>query len=313
MTLRDIITPLSVEEFLRICRDREFFHGRGSKGRYADLLPWEYFNQILDQHRLDYPRLRLFRSGEALAPASYIDHFIDFRRIPYTRANAERVHWELWNGAMIHFADIDEMSLPIQTLTSDITKTMRAPVSANVFLGTNDSVGFATHRDGHDVLVVQVHGRKHWRIFGFTNQTDSPELGARRDDTPPPHPVWEGAIEEGDFLYIPKGCWHSASGNSGPTLHLTFGIRRRNGIDYLLWLLTQLREQSILNEDIPNSVNGEHLADYLASLSTDLLRHISTETAAHFLDSFGLRRSHAKFTLPHTSPNSPPSNTREDP
>ena len=40
----------------------------------------------------------------------------------------------------------------------------------------------------------------------------------------PDAPLWEGMLEDGDLLYIPRGWWHVATPLDEPTLHLTVGV-----------------------------------------------------------------------------------------
>ena len=44
----------------------------------------------------------------------------------------------------------------------------------------------------------------------------------------PDTPLWEGMLEDGDLLYIPRGWWHVATPLDEPTLHLTVGV---NNVD----------------------------------------------------------------------------------
>jgi hypothetical protein len=70
--LASLITPLPVEEFLRSSLGKQFHYFPGETGRFAGLLPWARLNQILEEHRLEPPRLRLVKSGASVPSSSYL-------------------------------------------------------------------------------------------------------------------------------------------------------------------------------------------------------------------------------------------------
>src|SRR5258708_3121010 len=105
------------------------------------------------------------------------------------------------------------------------------------------------HWDGHDVLILQVHGRKLWKVYPMTRE--HPIQGDPKDEKPPEEPVWEGMLESGDLLYIPRGWWHVAVPVDEPTLHLTVGLHRPTGLDFVSWYAERLRSQAVVRENLP--------------------------------------------------------------
>ena len=94
-------------------------------------------------------------------------------------------------------------------------------IGGNLYLSPPESQGFSIHFDPHDVLIVQLAGRKHWRLY------------ARRFDNPvrplaePIAPDDAGglqaemALDPGDWLYLPSGVLHEAFTHDSQSLHLT--------------------------------------------------------------------------------------------
>src|SRR4028118_473673 len=72
--LSRLLEPYTAEEFLASSWGQTYRHIRGREGKFAHLLPWERLSEILRQHRLDFPRLRLMRDGRALPVNSYLSH-----------------------------------------------------------------------------------------------------------------------------------------------------------------------------------------------------------------------------------------------
>lgn len=284
--LQEIVHPMSESEFMGYYLRKAFCHISGERSRFCSLLPWTVLNQILHEHRLDYPRLRLIRDGETLPPLSYLDYLTDRRGARYARVRPDGLARELANGAMLHFAAVDEAHQPISLLAETLATHLKAKITVNICAGIRDSRGFATHWDGHDVLVMQVHGRKYWRVYGIT-QSSPLRIGVGMDSAPahgkPTTPTWEGMIEEGDTLYLPRGCWHSAQGTDGPTLHLTVGIINPTGIDFLTWLGSELLATDAFRMDLPELQSSEAKARHVAALRETLTAACNVEAMERFL------------------------------
>ncbi len=116
-------------------------------------------------------------------------------------------------------------------LCVDLATIYSAFVQGNVYISKGDSPGFGSHWDDHDVLVLQLDGRKYWEVYGPAEFSPlRPEtLGSASGDF-----VWSGVLEPGAAMYIPRGWPHRVSGFSdvGST-HLTLSIRRPTAIDLL--------------------------------------------------------------------------------
>jgi len=101
-------------------------------------------------------------------------------------------------------------------------------VQANLYLSPPVSQGFETHFDYMDVLVVQMHGTKNWRVF------ETPFIRAPRSNQKfkPTHAQLKARtymnvfLSPGDILYIPAGYLHDAHNKdmSNPSVHLSFGF-----------------------------------------------------------------------------------------
>ncbi|MBP2401810.1 hypothetical protein JO379_001279 [Streptomyces syringium] len=78
-----------------------------------------------------------------------------------------------------------------------------------------------------------------------------------RDSAPNSEPgdeiVWQGVMEPGDVMHIPRGFWHQATRDDqgdGYSLHATFGIVKRVGVNWLAWLTDQARTQKLFRCDL---------------------------------------------------------------
>lgn len=93
----------------------------------------------------------------------------------------------------------------------------------------------------------------------------------RAHKNPPLAPVWEGVLETGDLLYMPRGWWHKAMPDEEPTLHITVGIYNSHGLDLMSYLTTQLRENISFRQDLPRFASPAERTQHMQKLRDELL------------------------------------------
>lgn len=131
-------------------------------------------------------------------------------------------------------------------------------VQTNAYLTTRSAGGFPLHWDDHDVLIVQLAGEKNWDVRGSTRPAPMYRDAVPNEEVSS-QPVWQGVLRAGDVLHIPRGYWHQATraAHDDPvSLHLTFGITRRTGVDWLTWIADQARERELFRRDLTRSPAG---------------------------------------------------------
>lgn len=284
--LEKILEPCTPEDFFASVWGKSFAHFKGSPGRFKGLLSWNELNNILRQHRLDYPRLRLMRDGETIPSASFIRRTESARikaTIPRLRPLAFTKH--LREGATLVLDAVSELSPPIEKLAQELELILRERVQVNMYAGWHSSRGFDLHWDDHDVFILQVTGRKLWRIYGETKKYPI-TLGTAPKPEDVDNPLWEDYLEDGDVLYIPRGWWHVAFPLSEPTLHLTVGIHNRTGSDLLRWLAKTLEEREIFRQDLPRYASDGELQAHGERLREELLSVWNDNLLERFLDEY---------------------------
>lgn len=93
------------------------------------------------------------------------------------------------------------------------------------------------------------------------------------------------------MLYIPRGHWHYALAGESPCLHLTVGIHAKTGIDWLEWLVNDLRQQEAWRKNLPAKCEPtaihQQLSPLLQALSEQLADPTIGERYQQYLDSLG--------------------------
>ncbi|HVG31136.1 MAG TPA: cupin domain-containing protein [Pyrinomonadaceae bacterium] len=280
--LARLLEPCAPEEFLASAWGRDLMHVRGSRGKFSRLMPWSRLNDLLARQRLDSPRLRLTREGKPVPASAYLRHATGGRnKTPIPRLRAAELTSQLRDGATLVLDAVEELHAPLTELAESLELAFHERVQINLYAGWRTSHGFDLHWDDHDVFILQVAGRKRWRVYGETRPSP-----VANDIEPAPRPardaLWEDTLEDGDLLYLPRGWWHVAFPLDEPTLHLTVGVHKRTGLDLLRWLSDELRTSEAFRRDLPRDASPAELAAHVGRLRDELVARFDGDTLTKF-------------------------------
>jgi hypothetical protein len=266
--LTDLIDPSPLHEFLDETYTRSWAHFTGPRARFHELVDWDVVNNILSTHRLETPRVRLLKQGQ-LVPIRNYTKTIELRdREPYRQISPDSFLRELRGGATLAIERLDHAHHPLRRFAQGLETELRASVFVNAVASWRALPGFDLHWDTQDVFVLQIAGRKHWKIFEPTRPW--PLLHDVAETAPPDEsPVAEFDITQGDVLYVPHGWWHSVSTvDDEPSLHLAVGVTAPNGIDFITQMLNQARAFDIFRAPIPVFGSDEDKRTHLDALKS---------------------------------------------
>ncbi|HTH52210.1 MAG TPA: cupin domain-containing protein [Pyrinomonadaceae bacterium] len=261
-----------------------YLYGPGREGKFTALFPWDVLNTALRQHRLTHPRLRVFKDGKLVPSSEYStvsvgrkDHSTTPRLMP-----GELIA-QLQNGATLVVDAVDEIYEPLTTLAASLERELGEKIQVNLYAGWHAEPGFDVHWDGHDVIVLQLTGRKAWAIYGETRKHPLAD-DVVKDAAPTGEPIWAQTIKDGDLLYIPRGFWHVAKPLDEASLHLTIGIPNRTGIDLMTWFARRLRTSEVLRKDLPKFKCKEERDAHLDALFHTVREQLNQQLMEDFLD-----------------------------
>ncbi len=101
---------------------------------------------------------------------------------------------------------------------------LRKAIRANAYFTPPQSQGFAAHYDDHDVLVLQLHGEKRWRIYGEAAKWPRKPMAQPLPAAFLASHAHEVTLQAGDALYLPRGFAHEARTTDQASLHVTLSI-----------------------------------------------------------------------------------------
>jgi hypothetical protein len=298
--LEKLLEPVSAEDFIPSTWGQTYRHIRGWQGKFARLLPWNQLNEILRQHRMDFPRLRLVLDGKSLPTSSYLRHATSGqRKVTIPHLQSVKLTEQLRRGATLVLDAVDELYQPLEDLAAGLELFFHEHVQINTYAGWHTSHGFDLHWDDHDVFILQVTGRKRWSVYGMTRAF--PFIGDREPSPKPvrEQPVWEATLEDGDILYIPRGWWHVAQPLNEPTLHLTVGIHNSTGLDLLRWLTERISASEIFRQDLPRFTSSEERLAHMKRLHEELLTMWNDNLLERYFDDMDTKAEpRARLSLP---------------
>jgi hypothetical protein len=241
-------------------------------------------NEILEEHGFEPPRLRLTRAGKPVPAHKWLSWQPNRRNSgsPVPRLNSTALTRELREGATLVLDNVDELHRPVRRMAEALERVFHVRVQVNSYSGFRTSHGFDLHWDDHDVFILQVAGRKQWKVYGMTRRFPLAS-DVESADAPPTEALWEGLLEDGDLLYIPRGWWHVATPLDEPTLHLTVGVNNLTGADFLSWFVNRMKAAEVVREDLPHLSGAEMLVQYSERLKAAVLEAWRPELVEKYL------------------------------
>ncbi|MFJ9713392.1 JmjC domain-containing protein [Streptomyces sp. NPDC101234] len=302
MDLATLVAPMSIEDFLTDTWGQRTAVFPGPFNRFVELLDWRKLSSLLSEHRHVHPRFRLSREGSVIPREAYMRQASQTG--PSEIIEPVQLYRQLQDGAMLVLDSVDDMVPNVRELALSLESVFRETVVVNAYAGWSEIEGFDLHWDDHDVIVLQVFGQKAWGFYGSSR--DWPMRKDVEPNTEPPcGPEDTLLVNAGDVLYVPRGQWHRVHATKTPSLHLTIGVTRRTGYDFLSWLAEDLLDSPVLRQDIPRHADKEERSRYFAGVRDEVLRRLTADSLERFLyvsDATATSRAHINLDLVRPDP-----------
>src|SRR5262249_28099490 len=193
-----LLAPFPESWFLEHFLEKKHLHiSSGEPERVAQLLPWATINRLIEWDVLPPDRFRVIRAAIDIAPLMFR------RRDGSQRLRAGALQALLTQGTSLVINGIGDLVPQIGRLSDALERRLAHNIGVNAYLSFGRGSAFKPHWDNHDVIVVQIHGSKRWRSYGTPIPFPVEKQG--REQVLPTEIVWEGVLESGDLLYLPRG------------------------------------------------------------------------------------------------------------
>jgi hypothetical protein len=271
-----LLAPASIADLASAMAERRRLFVRGDDPpRFRDLLPWHTLNTLFSINRFVPGQIRVLRASTDALPSMYRDP------ADWSRLKVDALQALAAQGLSVVVNDIDKLVPAVAALSAMAERYLRSVTWMNAYITFRQSGAFLPHWDGHDVLILQIHGRKRWRSYGMGH--DRPADGhtfAKSEDAGPVQ--WEEVLHPGDVLYLPRGEVHAADVEPGSaSVHLTLGILPPRGNDVLRWLAKG--SEAALRADVSPAWNTDERRQHEAALKEAMHRLVDGLDLAVFL------------------------------
>jgi hypothetical protein len=260
-TFEEILSPLCPDRFLEQDYGQRPVVVRGWPGKLEGFVTWADINRCVRATHLEWlspemegtvPRDRILATvgGRIVDPKEFFEEIESLRRNRVRRLQPARLATLLRRRATLLIRELDHLVDGAADLAAQLERDLGDPVAVAALASFTPTPGLNVHIDEQDSLILQIEGRKHWRVWeptrAFPVHNDVTLASA-----PTVEPILEVTLEPGDVAYVPRGWFHSVRALDGATLHLTVNIYKRTGVDLLASILRDLCEDPVVRKDLP--------------------------------------------------------------
>lgn len=272
---RDLLAPMTPEDFLDGHFDRNPLHCHGPADRFAGVFTWEQAATLLNMTTLwSASTLKVVLDGKLVRAEDYCVSQQNRDGAPVPQPDPERVQALVRQGAAISLNFVETMSPEIAAIAAALQCWFDGEAVCNIYCAWSGHQGLASHFEFHDAFVLQIDGTKVWNVYegrfdqaahiegyhsdSFTDDFHAKARGAAQ---------MEARMAPGDVLYIPRGQYHDALATSDASMHLTFGVEFLSGFYFLGAIADALQQEPFFRQTLPRFDNPDAHRAHLLKLA----------------------------------------------
>ena len=275
--LQKLLDPVRKEAFFDDYWEKQpLLLSRGAASYYRGLLSTSDVDRVIAFTRPKFVDPTTF-GPEVPRQKSFVQGWLADRQLQESAsypgiAELQRIYAQ---GKTVVIMTMQQRWQPIALMCRKLESDFHCPVHGNLYMTPKGAQGFDAHFDTHEVFVLQLEGRKHWRLYEAPRRLP---LVGERFNLPREQlgPVREMHLEAGDLLYIPRGHVHEAFTSEYASMHLTVGVNVFRWADLLHEALAALsREDERLRESLPlGLLDGKELPTSVKERFHELLENV---------------------------------------
>ncbi|XP_038191965.1 ribosomal oxygenase 1 [Arvicola amphibius] len=240
-----LLAPLPPDHFYRRLWEREaVLVRRQDPSYYGGLFSTADLDSMLRHEDVQF--------GQHLDAARYIDGRRETLNPPGRALPAAA--WSLYQaGCSLRLLCPQAFSPTVWQFLAVLQEQFGSMAGSNVYLTPPNSQGFAPHYDDIEAFVLQLEGRKLWRVYRPRDPSEELALTSSPNFSQEDlgEPVLQTVLEPGDLLYFPRGFIHQAECQDGVhSLHLTLSTFQRNTWGDFLEAVLPLAVQAAIEENV---------------------------------------------------------------
>ncbi|MFT7381011.1 MAG: ribosomal protein L16 Arg81 hydroxylase [Roseivirga sp.] len=165
----------------------------------------------------------------------------------------------LRNGATAILTDLGKFIPKLKNYCERLGNEMGVRIQANIYITPPQSQGYNVHMDSHDVFVLQLFGKKTWRLYEGLKENPTKTLIRKEKGFNEANHKLAAQIEltKGDLLYVPQGMYHAADTQDGPSIHITLGVLPARTSALLKLLVDNAQDDEFFRSYLPADFQAE--------------------------------------------------------
>lgn len=271
MNFERAIAPMSRKTFFDdVFEQKHVVVRREDPQYYENLLTFADIDKVLTQQVLPVDEVNLVNTGSAVNPEQY--------SVASGHIDPVQVVKHFYDGATVVLPGLQRRLPQLAAFCRSLETVFGCDLQTNIYLTPGGAQGFKTHYDSHDVIVLQVHGSKTWRIYESDMQLPLRSQSFTPEGFVPGKLIDEFVLRAGDMAYVPRGVVHDAIATDEDSLHITTGLLSTRWVDLLLDAISDLAHKDVAfrHAVVPSTAGGGRAESDPAKKLGDLLMRAAT-------------------------------------
>ncbi|QXG49828.1 cupin domain-containing protein [Pseudomonas viridiflava] len=260
--IKEILGEIEFSDFAKTYLGKKCFLQRGvsKMGEHFNL---DDFDQYLLQHEGSLQdKVRVNYKGSPMSVPAHIG------------MHESQRNWTLEKfrqGATLKLEELETRNPYFISLCSRVRTVFGGHVYAKPFLTGPGHKGLNVHFDTSEVFVIQLKGKKLWKIWERIIEDPVPVMQMPLSEETLNLPLMEIELAEGDILYMPSGTPHSAVAEDETSLHVGIGIDPPKIADVLAAYIKMLAER---NDTLRTNIFPHSASQLLEKITTQAINDL---------------------------------------
>jgi ribosomal protein L16 Arg81 hydroxylase len=242
--LWDLIAPITSDDFLaRYWNKAPLCKRSADRTAYHALFRVEQIDDLLQAAAGNASEFDYYAAGSAVAQADYTaeGNYVQLNRLLGLYAK----------GGTIHVSNIQKYVRSLGSFCRRAQNEFLVDCEADFWLTRANEFKPYLHFDRYDIFILQIHGRKRWRLFEPLPIPDN-RVGAALAWEEVGEPIIDVVIEPGDLIYIPPHTPHVVTTQDEHSVHVGIGLHPLTWRQVLDVALDESRDRpNALSEILP--------------------------------------------------------------
>ncbi|MBW4891124.1 cupin domain-containing protein [Mucilaginibacter sp. HMF5004] len=263
LNFKNLITPKTLNDFFANYWEKNYLIIKRDDRRFFDsILTKDDINAFLARKDIIYPFIRIIKDGHSLSKYEYIKAS---EEPDYNIIDTDKV-FDVYNGGGTIAIQKAQLSISkLSDFCDSIEYETDISTNANVYVTQKNTSGFNTHYDTHDIFILQIDGKKTWRLYDslldlpLSSQIISDEESKKYKDVVP---AIEIELLPGDMIYIPRGFVHDTFTTDNSSIHITLGVFPYTRVDFIKKILLKAEQEKEFRKFLPTKFSTDEEKEY---------------------------------------------------